>query len=366
MTITAAVQPPLTRPALGGTQSSEPVPARVIASVLRVSLAAKLIGANIVIVAAAVIAELYARGVGAGASASTGILLLALIVGTAINVFLTHTALRPIRDIEGTIMRMWRGDTESRVTSSAVADPELDRIGQTLNSLLDRLERDRVEMRALAGEVVRAGDREHRRISVHLHESIAQSLASVTYMLTALAAKSTERETAERIMEIRRLVGDVLDEVDVLSHDIHPRVLNDLGLAAGLRALAFDVSRPEIPVSVKVLGGSDEKFAHLGPETSSALYRIAQEAVQNALRYSGASRVDVSVGTAGPAIVLRVSDNGKGFDVAEAERRRPHTGLFMMRQRARLINAALLVDSSPRGGTCIQVTMPAGATTITS
>src|SRR6185436_2158440 len=169
--------------------------------------------------------------------------------------------------------------------------------------------RDRLEMRTLAGDVVRAEDREHRRIAVHLHESIAQSLASVTYMLTALAAKSEERETAERIMEIRVLVGEVLDEVDVLSHDVHPRVLNDLGLVAGMRALAFDVSRPEIPVSVRVVGGPEEDLKHLGPETSSALYRIAQEAVQNALRHSEARHVDVTVGIEGTALVLRVCDN---------------------------------------------------------
>jgi two-component system sensor histidine kinase UhpB len=356
-----AIPSPRTRPL-----TVRNAPARVIRWSLRVPLTAKLIGANAVIVLAALTVVYVARNAGFGAASFTAIAAAALLTGVAINVFLTLTALRPIRDIEGTIMRMWRGDTDSRVASSAVADPELARIGQTLNSLLDRLERDRRAMRELASEVIRAEDREQRRIGVHLHESIAQSLASITCMLTALAAKSTDADTAERIMEIRVHVGEVLDEVDELSHDIHPRVLDDLGLQAGLRALAFDVSRPDLPVSVQVAGGRDEDLRHLGAETAAGLYRIARAAVQNALRHSGATRIDVAVGFEGTSLVLRVTDNGKGFDVKEAERRRPNKGIFVMRQRAELLNARLSVDSSPRAGTCVQVTMPVGVASLTA
>lgn len=332
---------------------------------LRVPLTTKLLGANIVIVAAALAAAVYTNNIGTETFSFTGILVIAMLVGTAINVLLTYTALRPIRDIEGTITRMLRGDTTSRVTSSAVADPELDRIGLTLNSLLDQLERDRDAMRSLAAEIVIAEDRQQRRIATQLHESVAQSLASITCMLTALAAKSTERDTAGRIMEIRGHVGDVLDEVDVLSHTIHPRVLNDLGLGAGLRALAFSVSSPELPVAVHIAGCEDQDLRDLGPDTSSGLYRIAQEAVQNAIRHSGADRIDISVNGEGPNLVVRITDDGKGFNVDEAERRRPRRGLLQMRQRAQLINAKLRIDTAPREGTCIEVTMPLGATTFT-
>jgi signal transduction histidine kinase len=347
-----------------GLEKEMSVPTAVVRKVLRVPLPAKLIGANVVTIAAAVIAALYARSVGAGADSFAGILAAALVIGTAANVALTYTALRPIRDIEGTIKRMWRGETESRVASSAVGDPELDRIGYTVNSLLDQLERDREAMRSLASEVVRAEDRQQRCIGVQLHESTAQSLASITYMLTALAANSQDKETADRIMEIRRYVGDVLDEVDALSHQIHPRVLNDLGLAAGLRSLAFDVSRPGVPVSVLMSGSDDGALKGLGPETSSALYRIAQQAIQNALRHSGGDWVKVTIDADGQNLVLAIRDNGRGFSVEEALRRRPDKGLSMMRQRAELINARLRIESEPGKGSCVKVTMPMGVASI--
>ena len=356
-----AVRLPPSRPALAGA-----TPMKLATKVLHVPLAVKLIGANIATVLVAVVAAFYAHNNDPGDSSFTGILAAALVLGTVVNVALTYTALRPIRDIEGTIKRMWRGDTQSRVTASAVGDPELDRIGFTVNSLLDQLERDRDAMRQLAADVVIAEDREQRRISVQLHESVAQSLASITYMLTALAAKSEVASVAERILEIRRVVGDVLDEVDVLAHDIHPRVLNDLGLSSGLRALAFDVSKPEMPVSVRLSGCRDEDLRDLGPETASALYRIAQEAVQNALRHSSGSMVEIVVAVEGPNLVLRVRDNGKGFVVDDVEQRRPRKGLFLMEQRAVLINAKLNIASSPHGGTCVAVTMPLGSTSLTA
>jgi signal transduction histidine kinase len=338
---------------------------RSVETVLRVPLLAKLLGANFVIVATTLVTGYFMSDAGANSMALVSVLGGALIVGTAVNVLLTHTALRPIREIETTVGRMWHGDTGARVSASRVADPDLEAVGHTLNSLLDRLERDREGMRALASEVVRAEDREHNRIARQLHESIAQSLASVTYQLAALAAKSDDRAVTDSIMDVRVLVGEILDEVDVLAHEVHPRVLHDLGLAAGLRALARDVSLPEIPVTVHVTG-REESLRQLGHETASALFRIAQEAVQNALRHSAGTQIVVAIGTTDNRLVLRVMDNGKGFDVGEASRRRQRKGLFAMQQRAELINARLTIDTSPREGTRVQVTMPLGPATFTS
>lgn len=336
----------------------------LVRRVLRVPLLAKLIGANVVMLALAIGAVFYARSIGAGADSCNLILAVALVAGTGINALLTHTALRPIRNIESTITKMLRGDTNSRVTRSAVGDPELDRVGLTLNSLLDRLEQDRDAMQQLAANVVIAEDREHRRIAGALHESVAQSLASITYMLTALAAKSTDVATAERILEIRRVVGDVLDEVDVLSHTIHPRILSDLGIAAGLRSLAFALSTADVPVSMRMQGVTEDRLREFGPEAASALFRIAQEALQNALRHSAASHVDILLESRDDNLILRVTDNGHGFSMEEAERRRPRKGLFLMRQRARLINATLQVESVAGGGTAIEVAMPMSATSL--
>jgi signal transduction histidine kinase len=325
---------------------------------LRVRLFVKLLGANALVALLALVVTLAMQRSGADAGATAAALAGALVMGIVANITLTWIALRPIRDLERTVWRVWRGDPEARVAPSPVADPRLSDIGTTLNALLDRLDGDRLRMRELASEIIRAGDQERSRIGQELRESVAQSQAALIYQISAMIRDATTPATAAQLGELRVLAGQVLDQIDVLSHSVHPRVLNDLGLVAGLRRLATEVSSNRVAVQVRLVDLREEDTRGLGIETSSALFRIAQEAVQNAVRHSAATRVYIDVSGNDGAIALRITDDGRGFDVATAEKRRPGMGLFTMRQRASLVGATLQVDSAPGSGTSVRVTLP--------
>ncbi|HKS06160.1 MAG TPA: ATP-binding protein [Gemmatimonadaceae bacterium] len=332
--------------------------ARAIDRTLRVPLAAKLLGANIGVTGVALLVAVLMQRGGADSGAITLALSTALVVGAGVNVALTWVALRPIREIERTIWRVRHGDPDVRVSPSPVADANIKGVGRTLNALLDNLERDRQKMRELATEVIRAEARERARVGENLRESIAQSVAAVSYQLTALVRECSDPTVAARIGEIRMLANQTLDEIDVLSHSVHPRVLNDLGLVAGLRMLAREVSTPRTKVTVCVTSGREDDLRGLGLDTSAALFRVAQEAVQNALRHSGANGISICVGVSNATLTLTVDDNGTGFDVTAARERRPGMGLFTMRQRMSLIGGALEVESDRARGTHVVATMP--------
>jgi signal transduction histidine kinase len=143
--------------------------------------------------------------------------------------------------------------------------------------------------------------------------------------------------------------------VRCLSHTMHPRVLDDLGLAAALEWLARQ-TRAEEPFDVHVAAEDGE----LGiPEhLASVLYRVAQEALRNAARHAEAHRVEVTLRRADGAATLEVVDDGRGFDLRRAEERRPGMGLFSMRERVGLVNGRLVVSSAPGRGTRVVATVP--------
>jgi signal transduction histidine kinase len=288
------------------------------------------------------------------------ILGLALGGSLIVNVTLVVIALRPLGDLEATAARIWQGDFDARVPTSLLADAHVARIGGTLNVLLDGLTSDRARMRRLAAEVISAGDRERAHIARELHDSAAQSLAALVYQLSAAERELAEGESesaemAERLGGIKELATAVLEEVRLLAHTVHPRVLDDLGLPAALRRLGREVGAS---TRVRVNISAPEEASAVPPTLASVLYRIAQEAINNAVRHAAPTDVDVRLVVNATHAMLEVSDNGRGFDVGEAERRRPGMGLFTMHERVSLVNGAFAIDSKPGRGTKVLATLP--------
>jgi len=331
---------------------------RGLAAQLRRPLGGKIVGANVFIVLAAWAAALAVHGRGPEDGRMVLILGLALVGSFAVNLALVVAALRPLRALEATADRVWRGDLAARVHPSPVADRDMARVGRTLNLLLDGLTSDRARMRDLASQVIEAGDRERAHIARELHDSAAQQLAALVLQLTAAARESSDPELARRLAEIKGIAADVMEEVRLLSHTIHPRVLDDLGLAAALENLAHGASEhgPAI-VEVVARGGTDD----VPPPASSVLYRIAQEAVSNALRHGAPQRVTLRLDVTAETATLEVTDDGCGFDVAAAESRRPGMGLFSMRERMALVEGWFDVASRPGEGTRVTAAVPLAA-----
>ena len=322
---------------------------------LALPLAGKIAGASAIVVVASLAA---AFAVHRSAPADAGTLLVMLIaLGTslAVNVALVVVALRPIRSLQATADRVALGDLDARVPASPLADPDMARVGRTFNRVLDQLIADRVRMRRLASEVILEGDRQRASISRELHDSAAQSLAALMFELSAAISDCTDEGQAARLETIHSFAVEVLDEVRLLAQRVHPRVLEDLGLSPGLERLARGVREAS---GIRVDVAADLHGAHVPAGTATVLYRIAEEAVANAVRHATPRSVGIHVVADAVNVRLSIVDDGRGFDVGARLASHPGVGLFTMRQRVALAGGIFEIDSRPGGGTVVSATVP--------
>lgn len=232
--------------------------------------------------------------------------------------------------------------------------PLLRQVADTAKTPLDGVVADRERMRQLAAQVIEAADRERASLARELHDSTAQSMAAIVMQLSALQRDAGDGPFYDRIEAVRGIAEQATEEVRTLAHTMHPRVLDDLGLAAALQALVRrvqDTSQMRMSTDIMTDNG-------LAPHLSSVLYRVAQEAVHNAQRHSAANSVRLELTRGEQAARLEVIDDGRGFDVEEAALRRPGMGLFTMRERLMLVGGALQIISAPSAGTRVVATVP--------
>jgi signal transduction histidine kinase len=235
-----------------------------------------------------------------------------------------------------------------------LGDRNIARIGATFNDLLDGLTADRARVRQLASQVISAGDAERAHIARELHDSTAQALTALEMILTSAIRDPEHGTTIDRVRVMRDITTQALGEVRTLSHNVHPRVLDDLGLVAALEHLARR-TREQSDLAVWV--SSDERQETPAP-VASVLYRVAQSALSNVARHSRATEVHINVAIDQEKASMEIVDNGIGFDAIEAERGHNGMGLFIMRERLGLVGGSLAVDSTRGRGTSVRATVP--------
>ena len=316
---------------------------------LQVPLASKLIGANVMVVAALVVACTVAGRVDRPVVVIVGVLALVLHLG------LVYLALAPIRDLESVASQVWQGDFGVRVIRSSVADDGVLRVGSMFNILLDGLATDRARLRTLTAEVIAAGDRERAAIARELHDSTAQQIAGLLLHLSSAARDASDPDLSDRLLSARDAAAAVLEEVRTMSHTVHPGVLDDLGLEAALRRLARDASHGNgVEFDVDV----DVNMSRLDAGVERVLYRIAQEAVRNATRHASSAHMRIRLYCQPSTATLEVHDDGRGFDLREAEVRQAGIGLLSMRERASLVDGRVEIKTAKGSGTTISATIP--------
>jgi signal transduction histidine kinase len=186
---------------------------------------------------------------------------------------------------------------------------------------------------------------ERKRLARELHDSVTQTLFSIgltAEAASALVESSPERARAE-LETLQELTGTALEEMRSLIFELRPAELETDGLAAALRK-HVDVLRRLHPQEIEL---SVEGERRLSPPVEKGLLRIAQEALGNALRHSGAARVELELDVRDSHARLRVADDGCGFEVEAARSR--HLGLTSMRERAEALGGRLEIESSERG-----------------
>jgi signal transduction histidine kinase len=218
-----------------------------------------------------------------------------------------------------------------------------------------RREAQRVE---LFGRVVGAQEAERQRIARELHDEAGQTLTAIGLGLRGAATMLHQdvEKAAHNLRELEVLAARSLDELQRVIADLRPSHLDDLGLAAALRWYAEEVQgRAPIEVAVEVVGEPQE----IPSAVSTALFRVAQEALTNVIRHSGADYALVLLEFLSSTVRLKVEDNGRGFDPAVLKNpARPSWGLLGIEERAHLLGGTMDVTSTPGSGTAIEVVVP--------
>jgi len=198
---------------------------------------------------------------------------------------------------------------------------------------------------------------ERTRLARELHDAVAQKLFSLR-LTAGAAAALVDRDPGrarEELERVQRLSGDALGELRSAIFQLRPAELSDDGLTATLRKHLEVLRRVH---GVRIEWSAGECGVALSPEREDAIFRVAQEALQNALRHSGAAVVGVSLRAENGAVVLEVTDDGLGFDVAATRKTSRRLGLSSMRARAREAGGRLSVTSAPGSGTTVRLEVP--------
>ena len=210
-------------------------------------------------------------------------------------------------------------------------------------------------LRLTAG-LFKAQEEERSRVSRELHDDLNQKLA-----LLAVEVESLESDLPQeaeglrpRLQALRDRTGKLSDDVRRTAYQLHPSVLEHLGLVAALRSYVADLSEHE---NLKVHFTPKNVPEILEPDVALCLYRVAQEALRNVARHSGGREAWLALRRVGSTFRLSIADRGTGFE-AGAAADKPGLGLVSMRERVRAAGGSLSIESSPGGGTRIEVTIP--------
>lgn len=220
----------------------------------------------------------------------------------------------------------------------------------------DVRERKRAEerLRALTRQLLTAQEEERRRIARDLHDDVTQKLAGAAIELGMLRQERLADAVSARVVRLQEQVAKVAEELRNLAHDIHPGLLEHVGLSAALEAYCSEISRQR---GIAIRYSAQDVPDGVPPEIAVVLYRIAQEAVANAIKHSGASLVDVvlsGVQGAKGRLKLTVADNGKGFLIEEI-RNGSGLGLLSIEERVQLIHGNFAIHSRPDEGSRLEV-----------
>jgi signal transduction histidine kinase len=212
-------------------------------------------------------------------------------------------------------------------------------------------------IRDLAGRLMTSQEEERRRIARELHDGVSQELAALSITVAALEAGLPESAAPDRRQQLARLqrrTAEMVETIRHLSHELHPGILQYAGLAAALRNQCRELEREGgLTVTLEADGGLET----LPADVALCLYRVTQESLRNVVRHAKASRVQVAVARDGSDLVLTITDDGRGFDLAEG-RARGGLGLISLDERVRLVKGRLTIDTRPERGTQVRVVVP--------
>ncbi len=313
------------------------------------SLIGQVVAANVLLVTLALFAASLAAGLNLNIQDQRWqflIVAMATVLTLCMNLWMLQRRFAPLERLIERIEGVDPADPNG-VELARDAVGEIDRLSQSFNRLLEGIEAERRRGGQL---VIRAQEEERKRLARDLHDEVSQALTAILLRLQALGEDAPER--GGDVAELKRLVNQAMEELSGLARQLRPAALDDHGLVPAIDTQLRQFAARGIETSLRTLGDP----SHLGGDEQIAVYRVAQEALTNAARHSGAARVEVELEAGEDGTELRVSDDGRGFDRAGANG--SGLGLNGMAERARLVGAELDVSSGSGRGTIVRLRLP--------
>ena len=203
----------------------------------------------------------------------------------------------------------------------------------------------------MSRRLIHSQEQERARIGRELHDDINQRLAMLSLELEQLQGNPSEVQT--RVQDLRNRTTEISNDVQALSHELHSSKLEYLGVVAGIKSWCKEFGqRQRMEIDFR-----HEVSSALQLEVGLCLFRVLQEALHNAAKYSGVKRIEVHLTEHSNEVHLMVNDQGRGFDIETARQGRG-LGLTSMQERVKLVNGAITIESKPSGGTSIRVKIP--------
>jgi signal transduction histidine kinase len=210
------------------------------------------------------------------------------------------------------------------------------------------------DLRTLAGRLMTAQDEERRRIARDLHDDLSQQLAYLSMDLGKLATKPTAHELLGELRPLQLRAAEAAETVRRISHQLHPSVLDDIGLEAALEQYCEEF---EARSGISTQFTSRHVPESLKPEIASSIYHIAQECLRNVSKHAKTETVSMRLEFVDNVLRLTVKDRGVGLSSKQSDTAKG-IGLVAMKERAHLVNGNLSIQSKSGEGTEVSVEVP--------
>jgi PAS domain S-box-containing protein len=208
--------------------------------------------------------------------------------------------------------------------------------------------------------ILEGQEEERKRLAMDIHDGIGQMLTSLKFQIESIETKQAPVSVVTKLNEIQHLAKDIIKEVRRVTFNLKPTVLGDFGLQAAINVFVTEIRKlTDIDLVCRTSGNLD---IQLPQKVENNIFRIIQEAINNAIKHSGATRIEVLLMPVIGAIIIKVTDNGQGFDEKSIASRSASIesghGFFNMYERTEYINGKLDIKSIPGQETSVTLTVP--------
>jgi two-component system sensor histidine kinase DegS len=206
--------------------------------------------------------------------------------------------------------------------------------------------------------ILEGQEEERKRIAMDIHDGIGQMLTSLKYQIESINLKEADK-AEQKIIEVDHLIKDVIKEVRRVTFNLKPTVLGDYGLQAALNVFIQEIGKL---TDIKLEYHTSGELERLPQKMENNIFRIIQEAINNAIKYSEAQVIQIDLVKSSNNLMITVQDKGKGFDMKLIEGRNMNIesgrGFFNMYERTEYVNGSLTINSEPGRGTVVTLTVP--------